>query len=811
MPSPSLRLGAAVATCAVLAVGVLASTPAVAAPAPTAAAAPAAGLVVNEVESNGDDVDWVELANTSAAAIDVSGWSMLDSDDTHTPYVLPTGSVIPAGGYFVLNQKSTTAPGFDFGLGNPDAVRISDASGAQVLAYAYQEHAKVTYGRCPDGVGDLVDTTRSTKGAANDCTSPVRINEVESQDGVPGDWVELVNTGSTTVDLGGFVLRDGDDTHAYTIPAGTTIAAGAFTVLDEADFGFGLGKADSARLFGPGGALVDTYSWTAHAATTYGRNPDGTGDFAETAEATKGTTNRFAGVVTAEPWPGGPDETVLDDADTFAGDLSGLDWQSSSTAKDGGVLWGVQNGDGLLYRMVSDGAGGWAPSNAAGTDLRYADGSGTPDAEGVTVTADDPGAVYVSTERDNDVSSTSRPSVLRFATTDGSQATLRATDEWNLAADFPGLGANAGLEGVTWIPDAWLTANGFRDEHTGAAYSPSTYADHGAGLFLVGVEGTASTYAYALMGDGSAQRVATIASPFSVVAEVQFDSTLDALWVVCDDACAGRTALYTITDGAFTLDTVYEAPADASRTLANEGFVVSDVCTAGSRATFYADDNDTDGFSLRTGTYPCTVETTPTPGDGGGTPAPTPGDGGTTPTPTPTPGDGGTTPTPAPGGGGATPAPTPGGTPPTAPTAPSESALTAANRTLTGPASARAGDTITIGVGREHAGERVHVWMFSTPVLLGTQTVASDGTVRVTVPADAPAGTHRIVVTSLDGTVLGWTTITIDPTTGAAVVGGLAYTGTDIAGGIAAALLLVAAGAGVLAVRRRAVAARTAE
>ena len=808
MPSPSLRLGAAVATCAVLAAGVLASSPATAAPAPTpapalAAAAAPAGLVVNEVESNGDDVDWVELANTSAAAIDISGWSMLDSDDTHTPYVLPTGSVVPAGGYFVLNQESTTAPGFDFGLGNPDSVRISDTSGAQVLAYAYQEHAKVTYGRCPDGVGDLVDTTRSTKGAANVCSSPVRINEVESQDGVPGDWVELVNTGTTTVDLGGFVFRDGDDTHAYAIPAGTTIAAGGFAVLDEADFGFGLGKADSARLSSPGGTLVDTYSWTAHAATTYGRNPDGTGDFAETAEATKGATNRFAGVVTAEAWPGGPDETVLDDTDTFAGDLSGLDWQSSSTAEDGGVLWGVQNGDGLLYRMVSDGAGGWAPSNAAGTDLRYADGSGTPDAEGVTVTTDDPGADYVSTERDTDVSSTSRPSVLRFATTDGSQATLRATDEWNLAADFPGLGANAGLEGVTWIPDTWLTAHGFRDEHTGAAYAPSTYADHGAGLFLVGVEGTASTYAYALMGDGSAQRVATIASPFSVVAEVQFDPTLDALWVVCDDACAGRTALYTITDGVFTLDTVYEAPADASRTLANEGFAISDVCTAGARATFHADDNDTDGFSLRTGTYPCTVETptptpTPTPGDGG-SPVPTPGDGGATPTPTPAP---------APGGGST---PKPGATaptPPTSPAAPSESALTNANRTLTGPASARAGDTITIGVGREHAGERVHVWMTSTPVLLGTETVAADGTVRVTVPADASAGAHRIVVTALDGTVLGWTTITIDPATGTAVVGGLAYTGTDIAGGVAAALLLLGAGAGVLAVRRRAVAAR---
>ncbi|ROS77435.1 lamin tail-like protein [Curtobacterium sp. PhB130] len=833
MPSPALRLGAVAATCAVLAAGVLASTPAVAATTgSTAAAATTAvvtaaapdGLVINEVETNGDDTDWVELENTSATAIDLSGYRFLDSDDTHAQYVLPAGSTIAAGGYFVIDQPEDGKPGFDFGLGDADSARVYDASGALVLQYDWTTKADVTWGRCPDGTGPLVDTTGSTKGAANDCSSPIRINEVESQDGVPGDWVELVNTGSTAVDLGGYVVKDSEDDHAYAIPAGTTVGAGGFSVIEEAALGFGLGKADSVRLYDPNGTAVDAYSWTAHAATTYGRNPDGTGDFAETSAPTKGAANTFAGVVTAEAWPGSPDETVLDDEDTFSGDLSGLDWQSSSTAVGGGVLWGVQNGDGLLYRMVSDGTGGWAPSNAAGTTLHYADGAGTPDAEGVTVTSDDPGTVYVSTERNNDVSSTSRPSVLRFATTDGSERTLNATDEWNLAADFPGLGANSGLEGVTWIPDAWLTAHGFTDQHTGAAYTPSRYAGHGAGLFFVGVEGTASTYAYALMDDGSFQRIATIASPFAVVADLQFDPTLDALWVVCDDACAGRTALYTITDGVFTLDTVYEAPANADRALANEGFAIADASVDGVRATFYADDNDTDGFSLRTGTYPGTDDggtdptdpgtgptdptdptdpgtdpTDPTdPGTDPTDPGTTPGDGSTTPTdPGTTPGTG-TTPTPS-----TTPTPAPAPVGDSAPIAPTESSLTDANRgSLTAPSSARAGATITIGVGTQHAGDRVHVWLFSTPTLFGTVTVAADGTVRATIPAEAPAGSHRLVVTAADGSVIGWTTITIDPATDE-----LAFTGADLSGGIAAALLLLASGAGVLVARRRRVSA----
>ncbi|ROP72282.1 lamin tail domain-containing protein [Curtobacterium sp. PhB115] len=786
-PAP-LRLGAAIATALVVAAGVTTASPAFAAVGdddPTIGAAAANGLVVNEVESNGDDTDWVELKNTSAASIDLSGYSFLDDDSTHDAYVLPSGSTIAAGGYFVIDQLSATASGFDFGLGGADTARVYDPAGDLVLRYSWTSHAVVTYGRCADGTGALVETTASTKGAANDCSSPVRINEVESQDGTPGDWVELTNVGSTTVDLGGYVLKDSEDDHAYTIPDGTTVAAGGFTVLDEADFGFGLGKADSARVFDPRGALVDSYSWSAHAASTYGRNPDGTGDFADTAEPTKGAANRFAGVVTAEAWPGGPDETVLDDEDTFSGDLSGIDWTTSSTSEDG-QLWAVQNGDGLLYHLTSDGQGGWAPSNTAGTDLRYADGTGTPDAEGVTVTSDDPDAVYVSTERDNDASSTSRPAVLRFATSDGAESTLRATDEWNLAADFPGLGANAGLEGVTWIPDSWLTEHGFADEHTGAAYAPSTYAGHGDGLFFVGVEGTASVYAYALMADGSFQRVATIGSPFAVVADVQFDPTLDALWVACDDACAGRTALYELTDGVFTAAKVFEAPSNADRTLANEGFAVSGVCTDGELATFYADDNDTDGFSLRTGTYPC---------EGGGT---EPGTDPTEPTdptdptdPTPTP-----TPTPAPSpGAGVTPSPTT----PVAPSAPSETGLTDANRgNVSAPSSARAGETITVTVGTQYTGDVVKVWLYSTPTLLGTVTVAADGTVRVTIPADAPAGEHRIVVTAADGTVLGWTPITITAS------GELAFTGAEgLGAGALVAFLLLAAGAGVLIVRRR--------
>ena len=60
------------------------------------------------------------------------------------------------------------------------------------------------------------------------------------------------------------------------------------------------------------------------------------------------------------------------------------------------------------------------------------------------------------------------------------------------------MGANLGLEAITWVPDTYLVASGFIDESTGAAYDPSRYPGHGTGLFFVGVEANGIIYAYAL-------------------------------------------------------------------------------------------------------------------------------------------------------------------------------------------------------------------------------------------------------------------------------------------------------------------------
>ena len=147
----------------------------------------------------------------------------------------------------------------------------------------------------PTASGEFVTTVASTKNGPNNCTKPegkIVINEIESQGGSPDDWVELKNVGDAAIDLSGYVLTDNaptDPTHRQVLPAGTVVEPGAYLVVDTT---FGLGGADSAILHAADGTtIVDEYSWTAHASTSYGRCPDGTGEFATTSEPTKGTAN----------------------------------------------------------------------------------------------------------------------------------------------------------------------------------------------------------------------------------------------------------------------------------------------------------------------------------------------------------------------------------------------------------------------------------------------------------------------------------------------------------------------------------------
>jgi hypothetical protein len=451
---------------------------------------------------------------------------------------------------------------------------------------------------------------------ATPASGAVVINEIESDGGLGPDFVELTNTDVVPADVSNFVIKDNNDANSFTIPGGTMIPAGGYYVANA--LGFGLGSADSARLFTPTAAtLLDSHTWTSHAAATYGRCPDGTGVFTSTSSATSGAANDCP--LAPSVWPGGSAVGFADGVNVFGGNLSGLAYQPSGSSTPG-VLWAVLNNPGTLYRLIYDGTK-WTPDTAngwsAGKPLRYPNGTGNPDAEGVTLATGDPNGVYVATERDG--SGTSRPAVLRYDVSSAAP-TLNATRDWNLSADLPGLGDNLGLEAVTWVPDSVLVAKGFRDEAAAATYNPATHPDHGSGLFFVGVEQDGRIVAYALnQTTDSYTKVATVASRFPSVMALEFDAETNLLWAACDNTCNGRSATLDIAQsgvnaGNFVATNAYERPTGMAD-LNNEGFAITPQaeCVAGLKPVFWADDGNTDSHALRTGTLNCTVPATPTP------------------------------------------------------------------------------------------------------------------------------------------------------------------------------------------------------
>ncbi|MCU1479553.1 MAG: hypothetical protein JWQ19_339 [Subtercola sp.] len=484
------------------------------------------------------------------------------------------------------------------------------------------------------------------------------VNEVDAS-GVPQDWIELKNVGTAAVDASGLVLKDDNDAHRYDIAAGTIIQPGGYQSFDVAD-SFGLGKGgDSARLYlNDGSTLIDGFTWTSDAApATWGRCPDGTGAFAVTASGTKGAGNTCAAttpsptdpttptVPDALQWPGGADVSTANVQNFFGTNMSGLSYELGANGSPD-TLWAVQNGGGdgdvsklpggpttsAMYRLQKSGDN-WVPATdngwGLGKTLHYTDGTGQPDAEGIVHT--DAGT-FVSTERDNANNGVSRPAVLRYDST-ASGTSLTASMDWNLTADLPTVGANLGLEGIAFVPDSYLTSKGFVDEKTGAAYNPATYANHGDGLYFVGLEGTGSIYAYALdqTDDTKFTRVATIESGFPSIMEVQYDPEKRAMWAVCDNTCGGQFAVLDVAQtgaqaGHFAVTTVYNRPAGLGD-FNNEGFVTAPqaLCVNGVKPVIWADDDQDDGYSLRAGTIDCEAAaavTTPT--DPTGTPSASP-------------------------------------------------------------------------------------------------------------------------------------------------------------------------------------------
>jgi hypothetical protein len=709
-------------------------------------------------------------------------------------------------------------------LGRGDAINIYDSTDALVDTLTYNDQSGAgprtdTASAWPSaesviGTDNAASWTKSTAGDAEGSWtsksgfvgSPgvsrfgsamdwLRINEIET-DGSP-DWAELINLSTQPLDASGYVLTGRENDVTLTIPSGTVIAPGAVYVAEGGDFKFK--KGDKLSLFAPDGTtLLDSYEWGDFHLDTYGRVPNGTGPFVQQATPSKGELNpettdpgdpgdggdpscqteapsgsgpAIAGGIA---WPGTQDWTVSDNECQFVTplsgqDVSGLDIDPSNPQ----VMWAAKNKS-HVYRLVKSGdlwvpdtANGWA----AGKDIVFPSGSGQPDAEGITVGPD--GFLYVTTERDNSANGVPLESVLRFDP-NASGATLQPTTQWVLTADLSDVistsgdaDANLGFEGITWVPDSYLTTNGFVDQSTGSAYDPADYPGHGTGLFFTALEKNGHLYAYALNSDGTFHRVASIDTGMPTIEDTQWDPDAQRVWAVADNTSAGSTELLKIdADGAFAVDRVYNRPTGLPD-YNLEGFAIApnSTCVDGVKKVIRSDDGNNGGHSLWSGTIACDLALGPQ------------------------------------------------GPNPPAETDPTVTAT---------PSTVQAGGRTTIEADGLVSGTKYDIVLHSDPVTLGGGIADADGMLSITgiVPADTVPGAHEItVVASIDpATVIASTAFTVTPSATATPPSdehatptgdgtkpaALASTGAAPLPWVATGALLLLLGAGVVVARRRA-------
>lgn len=108
------------------------------------------------------------------------------------------------------------------------------------------------------------------------------------------EWIELYNTDSLPIDLGGWKLDDEEGgSTPFTIASGSSIAVGGFLVFEKTTTKIALNNSgDTVRLLKPSGDVWDSYSYASISEdVSVGRSSDGGGSWMSCVSATKGGSN----------------------------------------------------------------------------------------------------------------------------------------------------------------------------------------------------------------------------------------------------------------------------------------------------------------------------------------------------------------------------------------------------------------------------------------------------------------------------------------------------------------------------------------
>lgn len=203
---------------------------------------------------SGDEFEFLELKNTGANNLDLSGLRFTDG----ITFAFTNGTLLQPGEFFVLARNEFAfadrhpgAPLHGLYTGRLDnggeKLTLTHLLGTNVFSVSYDD--EIPWPITPDGYGFSLVFDGSWCQSANPGGSPgaddpapnippVVINEILTHTIPPMlDAIELRNPAPATVNIGGwFLTDDADQPTKFRIPSGTTISAGGFAVFDESHF-----------------------------------------------------------------------------------------------------------------------------------------------------------------------------------------------------------------------------------------------------------------------------------------------------------------------------------------------------------------------------------------------------------------------------------------------------------------------------------------------------------------------------------------------------------------------------------------------
>jgi hypothetical protein len=192
--------------------------------------------------------DWFELYNADTNVVALAGLWLSDTPSTPMITQIPALSFIAGQGFTEFWADDSTAGGnhCNFALKKSgENVVLTAANGATTIDTVnfVAQTTDVSQGRLPDGGGVpyVFFTNTASPGYCNWAPASVYINELLANSASPlEDAIEIYNTNSTAVSIGGWWLSDDfNNRQKFQIPAGTTVPAGGYKVFYASDLAAG--------------------------------------------------------------------------------------------------------------------------------------------------------------------------------------------------------------------------------------------------------------------------------------------------------------------------------------------------------------------------------------------------------------------------------------------------------------------------------------------------------------------------------------------------------------------------------------------